>query len=150
MPELSESHLFEPDALIKAQYLESNHRTTPLEPEAALLFAVLAEAIQTFQKYASSTSKKGQTLFRDAEAWIWNEESDYIVSFKSVCRLNGLDPAYVRRGLLQWRATNAGRVATPPRKPAAKKLQARTVATTNRVAQALRRRFRRPRLKGGW
>jgi hypothetical protein len=145
MPELSEAHLFEPDALMKAQYLESNRRTTPLEPEAALLFAVLTEAIQTFQKYASSTSKKGQRLFREAEAWIWDEESDYIASFKSICRLSSLDPAYVRRGLLQWRAKNAAQ-PTATRKPAPKKVRRSIRAKT---AQPVRR-FRRPRLKGGW
>lgn len=150
MSELAEPHLFEPDTLVKAQYYEAHRRATPLEPELALLFAILSEALQTFQKYAANSSKKGQKLFRAAEAWIWDEESDYIASFKSICRLNGLDPVYVRRGLLQWRATHASRTPIAPPKPAAKKPPQRTSAQSARAAQPLRRRFRRPRLKGGW
>lgn len=150
MSELSEAHLFEPDTLVKAQYYEAHRRTTPLEPELALLFAILSEALQTFQKYASTNSKKGQKLFRAAEAWIWDEESDYIASFKSICRLNGLDPVYVKRGLLQWRATHASRTPIAKPKPAPKKPRRKSLIQSARTAQPLRRKFRRPRLKGGW
>lgn len=150
MSELSEAHLFEPDTLVKAQYYDTHRRTTPLEPELALLFAILSEALQTFQKYASASSKKGQKLFRAAEAWIWDEESDYIASFKSICRLNGLDPVYVRRGLVQWRATHTNRPSIAPPKPVARKPRRKRPIQSARTGPSLPRKFRRPRLKGGW
>jgi hypothetical protein len=83
---------------VNPQFYRANRRANPPEPERALLFAVLSEAIETFQKCAFNQSPKRQALFREAEAWIWDERSDYLMSFKNICHLMGLDPTFLRRG----------------------------------------------------
>jgi hypothetical protein len=59
---------FEPDILAPHQYLKNCRRTNPAEPEKALMFAVLAEAVDTYQRFAFFDSPGGRLLFREAEA----------------------------------------------------------------------------------
>jgi hypothetical protein len=94
----------EPDVLAHHQYFKTAGQTGPAEPERALMFAVLAEAVETYQKFALSKSAQGQALFREAEAWFWGQESESLFSFLTICEVFGLDPASLRRGLTQWRA----------------------------------------------
>jgi hypothetical protein len=98
--------LFEPDVLVDRQFFHTYRAKHPSEPERALLFAVLSEAIETFRKFAFSKSARGQSLFRQAEAWLWDKDPDYFFSCKNICELMGLDPCYLRRGLLQWAQEN--------------------------------------------
>lgn len=93
---------YEPDILASQQYLKNNRRAKSGEPEKALMFAVLAEAVETYQRFAFAESARGQALFREVKAWFWREEADGIFSFRSICEVLGLDPAYLRRGLMQW------------------------------------------------
>jgi hypothetical protein len=143
-------HIFEPDILVNAQFYQANRRANPPQPERGLLFAVLSEAIETFQKCAFSRSSKRQALFREAEAWIWDEESDHLMSFKSICQLMGLDPVFLRRGLVEWRANRPRRPGKHRwKKSVGKKLGCRK-SIIARAARQSAMRFRRPRLKGGW
>ncbi|MBI2985271.1 MAG: hypothetical protein HYY45_00745 [Deltaproteobacteria bacterium] len=95
--------LFQPDTLLPAQYLETFRRKAHLEPEKRLLLAVLEDAIACFQKYLFARDSKGRTLFREAEEWILEEGSDWLFSFENICELLGLDPRYVRQGLVRWK-----------------------------------------------
>ena len=90
---------YEPDILASQRYLKSYRRATPAEPEKALMFAILAEAVETYQRFAFSESPGKQRLFREAKAWFWGEEPGCLFSFQSICEVFGLDPAYLRRGL---------------------------------------------------
>jgi hypothetical protein len=138
---------FDSDASIEARFYRVYKSRNPSQPERALMFAVLSEAVETFQKFAFTRSVQGQALFDDAKRWIWDGNSDYLFSFKSICDLMGLDPALLRRGLIEWtarRQESRKQKPFPSAKPAAKKRR-----TSNR-APGTRRRFRSPRLKGGW
>jgi hypothetical protein len=96
---------FEPDLLAPHQYLKTYQRTNPVEPEKALMFAVLAEAIDTYQRYAFSKSSRGQALFGEVEAWFWGEQADFLFSFPNICEVFGLDAGFLQRGLMQWTAS---------------------------------------------
>jgi hypothetical protein len=114
---------FEPDILAPQQYLKNYRRSNPVEPEKALMFAVLAEAVETYQKFAFSNSPRGQALFREAEAWFWGEESDCPFSFQSICEVFGLSPAFLRQGLMQWTASH------PQHRSPRKRIQLRLART---------------------
>ena len=86
-----------------------------LQPEGRLLWAVLENAVETYMKYATATSRRGQRLFREAEEWIRKDEPTWLYSFVSICQVLGLDPDYVRGGLTRWRETRGA----PPFKQAA-------------------------------
>lgn len=95
--------LFQPDILLPAQYLGTFGRKANLEPEKELMLAVLEDAIRCFQKYIFAQDSKRRGLFRDAEAWIFEENSDWLFSFENICELWGFNPQYVRQGLVHWK-----------------------------------------------
>jgi hypothetical protein len=100
----SASLSFEPDILAPHQYLKNWQGSNPREPEKALMFAVLAEAVDTYQRFAFSVSPRGRLIFREAEAWLWGEKADSVFAFRSICEVFGLDPGFLRRGLMKWTA----------------------------------------------
>ena len=95
--------LFQPDVLLPAQYLETCLRKAHLEPEKRLMLTVLEDAVWCFQKYIFARDRKGKGLFRDAEGWILDENSDRLFSFDNICEALGLNPPYVREGLVRWK-----------------------------------------------
>lgn len=95
--------LFQPDTLLPAQYFDTFRRKAQLEPEKRLMLAVLEDAIACFQKYAAARDGKSKAMFRDAEAWIVEENRDWLFSFDNICEVLGMDPRYVRQGLLRWK-----------------------------------------------
>ena len=94
--------LFQPDTLLPDQYFETLRRKT-LEPEKDLMLAVLEDSVTCFQKYLCAQDRRGNTLFRDAEEWIWEENSDWPFSFENICQVLGFNPDYLRQGLLRWK-----------------------------------------------
>ena len=102
------------DILGAHQYRKNCQRANPAEAEKALIFSVLAEAVDTFQRFAFCESSRGQSFFREVEDWFWSEKSDSVFSFLRICEVFGLDPGFLRRGLLQWTARRQWR--TSPRK----------------------------------
>jgi len=95
--------LFQPDTLIPAQYFETFRRKTHLEPEKRFMLAILEDAVASFQKYIFARDGKGKGIFREAEDWILEENSDQLFSFENICEVLGLNPSYVRQGLLRWK-----------------------------------------------
>jgi hypothetical protein len=95
--------LFQPDALLPAQYLETFRRKAQLEPEKRLILAILEEAVHCFQKYVFVRDARGKTIFAAAEQWLMEETGDWIFSFDNVCDALGFNPSYVRQGLLRWK-----------------------------------------------
>jgi hypothetical protein len=96
------SVLFQPDTLVAEEFLGNYRRKTPLEPEKTLVLAVLEDGIRCFQDNASARSGKKKKLFKEAQQWLFCDDSDWLFSFTSVCTLLGFDPDYIRRGLRRW------------------------------------------------
>lgn len=95
--------LFQPDTLLSVQYYGNLRRTTPMEPEIHLTLAILEDAVNCFQENVMADSGKAKKLFTEAEEWILDESGDWIFSFQNVCELLGIDPAYLRQGLVRWK-----------------------------------------------
>ncbi len=85
------------------EVLDRLTRRAVREGEEALMLAILEDAIACFKRYALARGAKAQGLFQEAEAWILDEGSDWLFSFENVCESLGLNPKYLRRGLLQWK-----------------------------------------------
>ena len=73
------------------------------EGEEKLMLAVLASAIEHFQKYVLSKDEKGRILFQEAEEWFLEKDSDGLFSFEYICDTLQLHPNYIRQGLLSWK-----------------------------------------------
>jgi|SRR5262249_32843464 len=95
--------LFQPDTLLPAQYLENYRRKSYMEPETRLMLAVLEDAVACYQKYVLAHDERGAELFQDAEAWVMQEDHTWLFSFDNICESLGINPAYMRDGLVRWK-----------------------------------------------
>jgi len=95
--------LFEPDALVSAQYFENLRSNTLLEPEKRLMLAVLEDAINCFQDNVLAQRGKRKRLFEEAKEWILAGDQDWFFSFENICEVCRINPEYVRQGLLRWK-----------------------------------------------
>lgn len=98
--------LFEPDILTTHQFFRVFRQKGQYEPEERLMFAVLTDAIECFQKYFGADTRRCRALFGEAEAWIESKESRSPFSFENICQALNMSPSYLRVGLMQWRLAN--------------------------------------------
>jgi hypothetical protein len=97
------------DTSTTQQYLDTFRRSEHLEPERALIVAILDDAVHDYRKYNRARDLEGKERFRAAERWVREDRDDWIFTFKNVCELLGLDPDYVRRGLLDAKDKEEGK-----------------------------------------
>jgi hypothetical protein len=94
--------LFQPDSLLLGQYFDTLRRKTVLEPEKRLMLAILKDAVSTFQADLFAANVKSSRRYEQAKDWITETDGDWVFSFENICEHLGLNPAYVRNGLLRW------------------------------------------------
>ena len=108
-PNIYEQSLFTDGPLsvdpVDSETIERLSKKGIREGEEKLVFAVLTNAIEDFQKYVDAKDETGRKLFHEAEEWFLEQNSDSICSFSSVCETLGLHPDYMRRGLMSWKET---------------------------------------------
>src|SRR5215475_5710993 len=91
---------FEADILATEDFVRV-HRSRPLSPEHELMAVVLEEAVADYQRCWIARDKKGIERFADAQAWILESNSEWIFSFVNCCGAVGIEPDYLRQGLLR-------------------------------------------------
>jgi hypothetical protein len=69
------------------------------QPEAALMCAVLEDAVDCFQKQFVCATRRAKRLGEEAEEWLFSDDSKWAFSFLSICTALDLGPQYIRRGL---------------------------------------------------
>jgi hypothetical protein len=100
---------FEVDILAGEDFA-CTHRSRPLSPERDLMVAVLEEALADYQRCWKARDKKGMERFADAQAWILESDSEWIFSFINCCEALGIEPGYLRQGLVRWKRTKLSRI----------------------------------------
>jgi hypothetical protein len=95
--------LFEPDALLPAQFYAAFRGGSAVRGEKRLMLAVLQDALDCYQKYAFAKDSHGRQLFSDADGWISCEDRDWYFSFENICETLEINPNYLRRGVQEWR-----------------------------------------------
>lgn len=95
--------LFEPDVLLPDEYQATFRRTVHLEPERRLMVAVLEDGIACYKKYYDAKRPRYKTLFQETEDWFFGKGNGWFFSFETVCETLGIDPDYLREGLLKWK-----------------------------------------------
>jgi hypothetical protein len=99
------SSLFQPDIVTTQQFHRVFRSNRHCEPEKRLMFAVLSDAVECFQRYRDATSPTHRKLSEDAKSWIQSEDSNWPYSFERICEVLSINPRYLRVGLMRWRAT---------------------------------------------
>jgi hypothetical protein len=105
--------LSEPDILGSQQYYDQETRGR--QPERSLMFAVLFDVVDCFQKYALLDDKYATRLFRETEMWILEENREWPFSFINICEAFEINPQYLRQGLLHWKQNAMKSVSTKKR-----------------------------------
>ncbi len=83
-----------------AQTTEFEIRAKVPQGEHALLSALLFDGIQSFINFMCAESEEEKKRYHEAVKWINSEETDYVFSFVNVCDCLGIDPTYLRAGLI--------------------------------------------------
>ena len=76
------------------------YETRPTLPEKRLMFAILLDAIECFQKYLGHEDNR---IFKETEKWVFDDNQGGVFLFINVCEALEIDPQYLRKGLLHWR-----------------------------------------------
>ena len=71
-------------------------------PEAALMCAILEDAVETFQNQSVASTGRAKRLAEEAEEWLFGDDFDSVFSFISICAALDLCPQYIRQGLTCW------------------------------------------------
>jgi hypothetical protein len=69
-------------------------------PERALLSALLFDGLQSFIAYALAVTAKERNKHAEAFNWVMKTSQDYTFSFENVCEALGIQPDWLRVGLL--------------------------------------------------
>jgi hypothetical protein len=105
------SYLYEPDAISQYQYLHVFRQKPHTIAEEKLMFAVLTDAIECFQRYAGASDGKSRVLFNNAAGWISSRDTAWPFSFENICETLRLNPGYLRLGLMRLRHNRIDREA---------------------------------------
>lgn len=106
--------LFDADGVDADQYTDTVRRKTPLEPEKYLLLAILEDALACYRKNVFARTARKQAAYRDAEDWIFATDDERFLGFESVCGVLGIEPSYLRRGLVEWKRRKVKARANTP------------------------------------
>jgi len=93
--------LFTPEYVLPEQYFQRPSLSCE-SGERALQWAVFADGIETFRRFAHSRSKVGRREFNRTKAWIQRNDWGWLYSFVNLCATFGFDPTAVRNALRQW------------------------------------------------
>ena len=95
---------FEPDVLTSHRFFKVYRQKAQWEAEKRLMFAVLTDAVECFQKYHGGQTRRARVLFTEAAEWIDSRDSSWPFSFEQICHALDLKPSYLRMGLTRWRS----------------------------------------------
>ncbi len=102
-------HLLQPDSVLPSQYRAGAAKRVRQEPVVRLIEAMLRDAVECFQKHLFASKRKHQDAFREAELWICSTDRSWPFAFENVCDILGIEPNYLRRGLLEWKERQLSR-----------------------------------------
>ncbi|MBI2360943.1 MAG: hypothetical protein HYV04_18895 [Deltaproteobacteria bacterium] len=89
--------------VVEGEYLEKQRRKAVRDGELGLMLAILEDAINCYVKYAPARERRARHQFKEAEEWIFQRGSDWLFSCENICEILGIDPEYLRQGLLRWK-----------------------------------------------
>lgn len=92
------------DGMLADEVFNARASLASRHAEAALMCAVLEDAIDCFQKQSSRATRRAKYLGREAEQWFFSDDPNWLFSFLSICSVLELCPQYIRQGLKRCRA----------------------------------------------
>jgi hypothetical protein len=94
----------ETGVILPCQYHDLSGGGYRLSGEQRLMLALLADAINVYQKGALARSLRARRLYADAEQWIMTDRPGARgLAFSIVCEALGINAMRLRRRLLDWK-----------------------------------------------
>ena len=91
--------------ILPEQFFPPVHYKNQRRGETALLYAILEDAVRCLEiEEQKKRSRNQRRMAQEAEAWLFVDDYERPFSFVNICDHLGLDPAYLRRGLEDWRS----------------------------------------------
>ncbi len=90
--------LFEPHVLLPTQQVRGQEI-----PERRLVSAILADAINCFQRQGLVSGRRNRRAAFESERWIMSCDRDWPFSFENICEVLDIDAKWLRSSLLRWR-----------------------------------------------
>lgn len=94
--------LFEPDILMNDQWGAMSGQRGTMSSEKRLMLGVLKSALESYQKCAFAREGQALELFEEVVEWIDCEDRRWFFSFRNICENLEINPAYLRRRLMEW------------------------------------------------
>jgi hypothetical protein len=79
-----------------AEFWETTQRNGYMEPEKYLMLAVLKDALLDYRNNLTLQNKR----FKCARTWFFDELSNRLFSFESICEVLNVSPSYIRQELV--------------------------------------------------
>ena len=99
--------LFEPDTILPTQFYAMFKNSQSREPERRLMVAILEDAVSCLLTDLQGSNLRQRKQYEEAKAWVTtDEESEWIFSFNNICEVLGMDPSYLRRGLIRSKTSS--------------------------------------------
>jgi hypothetical protein len=95
--------IFEPSTLLPSQFFAAMRQKAEADGERRLMFAILEDAIECFQKHLWAEDNKRRQLHLDAESWFLEDDPSWLFSFVNICDVFEIHPVFLRQGLLAWK-----------------------------------------------
>ncbi len=104
------SSVFEPDVMLPSQFMLPDEEGLA-GGERRLMAALLSDGIEAYIHQATSRATDLYAVARpkvrtDACEWVETPDESYVFSFDNVCECLGINPEYLRLGLLRYIETN--------------------------------------------
>jgi len=94
-------------------FFDSKISLSTVCPETTLMYAVVEDAFQCFQRRFENENPGIQRAARQAEEWFFKNDSHEFFSFVAICTALGLEAEVIRKRLMYLRRAREGSVRAP-------------------------------------
>lgn len=92
--------IFEPDVIIPEEFIGTGKELRG--GERRLMAAILSDGIESYIAHVATARPGRDEQVNDAWEWVHTKDYSYVFSFDNVCECLGIDPDYLRLGLVRY------------------------------------------------
>ncbi len=95
-----------PEMLLPAHFFSDRLLVGKASGEIALMWAVFADGLERYWRFAADPMVSKSPEFQEEEAWVMANDEKWPFSFVNLCEAFGLSPTSLRQVLLAWKSAH--------------------------------------------